>query len=286
MAQAATEYEIIIRPTRGWSRVNLGEIWRYRDLLGLLVYRDFVAKYKQTILGPAWFVLQPLLVTAVFTIIFARVAKIPTDGVPPVLFYLCGLLAWNYFAQTLQSTSDTLVANTHLFGKVYFPRLVVPISAVVSNCLAAAIQLATLLCVWLYFKFFGGADADFGISPEILWLPLVMVQVAALSLGVGLWLSALTAKYRDFTFVSALIIQIWMYASPVIYPLSRIPDHWRWLAAINPMSMPVESVRYMFLGRGVQIPSYFVVSVAATLILLASGVVFFSRIEKNFVDTV
>src|SRR5262249_41368769 len=156
--------------------------------------------------------------------------KIPTDGLPPMLFYLTGLLGWNYFAQTFQSTSGTLVNNASLFGKVYFPRLVVPLSAVISNFFAFALQLATLLALWIYFKLFTATGGVFGFSVGIIWLPLVLLQVAALSLGVGLWLSALTAKYRDFTFLSGFIIQIWMYATPVIYPLSQIPEKWQWIA--------------------------------------------------------
>src|SRR5262249_8590558 len=158
--------------------------WRYRDLLLLLVHRDFVARYKQTVLGPAWFVLQPLLMTVVFSVIFGEIAKIPTDGLPPMLFYLAGLLGWNYFAQTFQGTSGTLVANAGLFGKVYFPRLVVPLSGLISNFFAFALQLGTLLAVWIYFKLFSGAGGLFGFSIDIVWFPLVLLQVAALSLGV------------------------------------------------------------------------------------------------------
>jgi lipopolysaccharide transport system permease protein len=286
MPHVASDYELVIRPTRGWFHLNLADVWRYRDLLFLLVHRDFVTKHKQTVLGPAWFILQPLLMTVVFVVIFGKVAQIPTDGLPPMLFYLTGLLGWNYFAQTFQSTSGTLVANAGLFGKVYFPRLVVPLSAVVSNFFAFALQLATLLCVWTYFKIFTSAGATFGFSGAIVWLPLLLVQISALSLGVGLWLSALTAKYRDFTFLSSLIIQIWMYATPVIYPLSRIPEKWRWLAVVNPMAMPVETIKYMFLGRGVLISAYLAVSVGIALLLLMSGVLVFNKIEKTFVDTV
>jgi lipopolysaccharide transport system permease protein len=281
-----SDYELVIRPTHGWVHLNLADIWRYRDLLLILVHRDFVAKYKQTILGPAWFILQPLLMTIVFTVIFGKVINIPTDGLPPVLFYFAGLLGWNYFAQTFQNTSGTLVNNAGLFGKVYFPRLIVPLAAVISNCMAFALQLATFLCVWAYFKIFTSAGPMFGFSPAIVWLPIIFLQIAALSLGVGLWLSAMTAKYRDFTFLSGFIIQIWMYATPVIYPLSQIPEKWRWLAVLNPMAMPVEAIKYMFLGQGLVIPAYLAVSVAITLLLLLSGVLVFNRVEKTFVDTV
>jgi len=281
-----TDYELVIRPSRGWFNLNLGDVWRYRDLLLLLVHRDFVAKYKQTVLGPAWFILQPLLTTVVFTVIFGKVAKIPTDGLPPVLFYLAGLLGWSYFAQTFQSTSGTFVANSGLFGKVYFPRLVVPLAAVMSNLLAFALQLGTFLCFWSYYKFFTIAGGSFGFNGAIICFPLVVLQIAALSLGVGLWLSALTAKYRDFVHLSGFMIQIWMYATPVIYPLSQIPKSWRWLAVLNPMTMPVETIKYMLLGQGVVVPSYLAVSLAMTALFLVSGVLVFNKVEKTFVDTV
>jgi len=280
------DYELVIRPSRGWFNLNLSDVWRYRDLLFLLVHRDFVAKYKQTVLGPAWFILQPLLTTVVFTVIFGKVAKIPTDGLPPVLFYLAGLLGWSYFAQTFQSTSGTFVANSGLFGKVYFPRLVVPLAAVMSNLLAFALQLGTFLCFWSYYKFFTIAGGSFGFNGAIICFPLVVLQIAALSLGVGLWLSALTAKYRDFVHLSGFMIQIWMYATPVIYPLSQIPKSWRWLAVLNPMTMPVETIKYMLLGQGVVVPSYLAVSLAMTALFLVSGVLVFNKVEKTFVDTV
>ena len=286
MTELPADYELVIRPSRGWLHLNLGELWRYRDLLFLLVHRDFVAKFKQTVLGPTWFILQPLLTTLVFTVIFGKVAKIPTDGLPPVLFYLAGLLGWSYFAQTFQSISGTLVNNAGLFGKVYFPRLVVPLSAVISNLLAFALQLATFLCFWTYFKFFSTAGASFSFSGAIVGVPLVVLQIAALSLGVGLWLSALTAKYRDFTYLSGFIIQIWMYATPVIYPLSQIPEGWRWVAVLNPMTMPVELIKYMMLGQGTVRLSYLVASLVMTVVLLLSGVFVFNKIEKTFIDTV
>src|SRR5262249_10441052 len=286
MKHVPTDYELVIRPTRGWLTLNLAEVWRYRDLLVLLIHRDFVAKYKQTILGPAWFVLQPLLTTVVFSVIFGEIAKIPTDGLPPMLFYLTGLLGWNYFAQTFQSTSGTLVNNAGIFGKIYFPRLVVPLSVVISNLFTFALQLATVVVIWIYFKLFTSAGGLFEFSAGIVWLPLVLLQIAALSLGVGLWLSALTAKYRDFTFLSGFIIQIWMYATPVIYPLSQIPGKWRWIAVLNPMTMPVEAIKVMFLGQGTVITAYLTLSVAVTILVLCSGVLMFNKLEKAFIDTV
>jgi homopolymeric O-antigen transport system permease protein len=285
-APLPSQYELVIGPTRGWPSLQFGELWRYRDLLLLLVYRDFAAKYKQTILGPAWFVLQPLLTTAVFTVVFAGAIKIPTDGIPPVLFYFIGLLGWSYFAQTFQSISGTLVNNAGIFGKVYFPRLVVPLSAVISNLMAFALQLVTMLCFWIYYKYFTAAGARFGLSPAIVWSPLVVLQIAALSLGVGVWLSALTARYRDFAMLSGFIIQLWMYATPVIYPLSQIPERWRWLAVVNPMTMPVEMLKVMFLGRGIVDPAYIFASIGLAVFALLSGVIVFNKVEKTFIDTV
>jgi lipopolysaccharide transport system permease protein len=281
-----SDYELVIRPTHGWLNLDLGDVWRHRDLLFLLVHRDFVAKYKQTVLGPAWFILQPLLTTLVFTVIFGNIAKIPTDGLPPVLFYLAGLLGWGYFAQNFQSTSGTLINNAGLFGKVYFPRLIVPLSAVISNLLAFLLQLATFLCFWAYYKFLTPAGAFIGFSDAVLAFPLVVLQIAALSFGIGLWLSALTAKYRDFIYLSGFIVQIWMYATPVIYPLSQIPQAWRWLAALNPMAMPVETIKYMVLGQGTVTSSYLALSLLVTVLLLVSGVIVFNKVQKTFVDTV
>ena len=285
MNQSTSDFEIVIRPSRGWFQLGLGNLWHYRDLLLILVHRDFSAKYKQTVLGPAWFVLQPLLTTLVFTIIFGHIAKIPTDGLPPVLFYMAGLVAWNYLAQTFQITSATLVTNAGLFGKVYFPRLIVPLSTVVSNLIAFALQLGTFLCLWLYYKFFTAASG-FAISPAVVYFPLLVLQLAALSLGAGLWMTSLTVKYRDFVHLSAFLIQLWMYATPVIYPFSQIPAHWQWVVALNPMAMPVEAMRAMFLGKGSVEPIYLGLSAGVTLAILISGAMLFSRVERSFVDTV
>jgi lipopolysaccharide transport system permease protein len=286
MQQTAAEYEIVIKPSNSWFGLDLAEIWRYRDLLFLLVHRDFVSNYKQTILGPLWFIIQPLITTIIFTIIFGKVAQIPTDGMPPMLFYLAGLLGWNFFSRTLNGTSSTLVSNVGLFGKVYFPRLVVPIAAVVSNYIALAIQLVTFLCFWTYFKFFSSAGPSIHIGWDLLAFPLVILQISALALGVGLWLSALTAKYRDLAFLTATIVQLWMYATPIIYPVSQIPEKWRWVSSLNPMEMPVVAIRDMFIGQNVSVAGDFGISFAMTLFILATGILIFNKVEKTFVDTV
>ena len=259
---------------------------QYRDLLYLLVRRDFVAKYKQTILGPLWFVLQPLMTTIVFTVIFGKVARIPTDGLPPMLFYLCGMLAWGYFAQCLGGTSTTFLSHAYLFSKVYFPRLVVPLSVILSNLIAFAIQLVTFLCFWIWFKLFTAAGPSFHLTGLLLALPALLLQTAAIGLGFGLWMSALTAKYRDFAHLSSFLTQLWMFATPVVYPLSEVPEAWRWVIAANPMTGIVESYRRAFLGAGTVEPLYMAISAATTLIVLVTGIVVFSRVERTFVDTV
>ena len=284
--QSVKSYELVIQPTRGWFRIPWRDLLHYRDLLVLLVRRDFVSKYKQTILGPAWFVIQPLLMTMVFTVVFGRVAKISTDELPPMLFYLCGMLAWTYFAECIKGTSTTFVVNAHIFGKVYFPRIIVPVAVVIANLIAFSIQLATFLCFWTYFKVFTEAGALIHPKPFLFLLPLLLLQTAAIGLGVGLWMSALTAKYRDFMHLTTFLTQLWMYATPVVYPLSVIPDRWKWVSMANPMSGIVESYRYAFLGAGTVRPAFLATSMITTVILLVSGILIFSRTEKTFIDTV
>ena len=278
--------EQVIEPSRGWVRVPWRELAQYGDLLILLVRRDFVAKYKQTILGPMWFVLQPLLTTLVFTVVFAKVGKIPTDHLPPMLFYLCGMLGWGYFAACMTGTSGTFVNNAALFGKVYFPRLIVPLSVVISNLLAFGIQLVTFLVFWAGFKGFSGTGASFHMTLLLLALPLLVLQSAAIGLGVGLWMSALTAKYRDFVYLSTFLTQLWMFATPVVYPLSAVPERWRWASSLNPMTGVVEAYRHAFLGAGTLAPAYLGLSAATTLVLLITGLMVFGRMERTFIDTV
>jgi lipopolysaccharide transport system permease protein len=287
---STTFNEIIIAPNRSWLRVDWRALIEFQDLLFLLVRRDFVARFKQTILGPAWFILSPLLTTLVFTVVFGKIAAIPTDGIPPLLFYLCSLLGWNYFAQSLTQTGATFTAHSALFSKVYFPRLIVPLSMIVSNVFAYLVQLGTFLAFYFFYKFFTAAGASFHPTLGLLALPLLILQTGALSLGVGLWISAITAKYRDFTHLLAFIIQLWMYATPVIYPLSevskRLPPQYGWMLAVNPMSAPVEAYRLIFFGRGTLSMGYCLISAAVTVLLLVTGVMIFQRTERTFIDTV
>ena len=287
--QGSSGYEITLRPETNWINLELRGVWRYRDLLLMMVWRDFSARYRQTILGPLWFILQPLLITVVFTFIFGKVAGLSTDGLPPLLFYLCGQLGWNYFAQNFNSNSTTFVSNAGLFSKVYFPRLIVPISALISNLFAFLIQGATFCAFFIYFKYSAGAQMFF-VDWRVVFLPLVILQTALLSLGVGLLMSALTAKYRDLVHVMSLLIQVWMYVTPVILPLSKIlekcPAKWQWVIALNPMTAVVESFRFMLLGTGTVNAFYLTASVSMTLIILAAGLLLFGKVEKTFVDLV
>ncbi|MDD5348917.1 MAG: ABC transporter permease [Chthoniobacteraceae bacterium] len=285
MQNETADFEVTLRPATGWLQIELAGIWHYRDLLFLLVWRDFVSKYKQTILGPLWFIVQPLLNTVVFTVIFSNVAKLSTDGLPPLLFYLCGQLGWNYFAQNFGACSATLVNNAGLFGKVYFPRLVVPLSNAVSNLLTFAIQAATFTVFYLFYKY-GMRLESFGVTWQAVFLPLLVLQSAVLSLGLGLIMSALTAKFRDLVHLTPLLIQLWMYASAVIIPLSQFPEKWRWVVALNPMISIVESFRLILLGTGTVEPLYLAFSVVFTLLALAAGLLLFGKVEKTFVDTV
>jgi len=278
-------FEIVLRPDTGWRSAELAGLWQYRDLLSLLVWRDFVSKYKQTVLGPLWFIVQPVAMTLVFAVIFGKIAGLSTDGLPPVLFYLCGQLGWNYFSQTFTSNSTTFVTNSALFSKVYFPRLVVPVAALVSNLIAFAIQFATFVGFYLYFKYVLHAGG-FAAGWMVTLLPLLVLQTALLSLGASLVMSAATAKYRDLTHLSALLLQIWMYATPVIYPLSKFPADWRWIAVLNPMTPIVEAFRLVLLGTGTVQPLDLAVSIGTTMVLLAAGLVLFGRMEKTFVDVV
>jgi lipopolysaccharide transport system permease protein len=278
--------EIRIRPSTGLVNIDWRGLYEYRDLLYLLVRRDFLAKYAQTVLGPLWFILQPLLTTVMFTIVFGKVARLPTDGLPPFLFYLCGQLGWGYFSQNFGSTSSTFVSNAHIFGKVYFPRLVVPVAAIISNVMVFLVQFVSFLVFWAWFKWQTAAGAGLQLGLEVLAVPLIVVHIAAASLGVGLWFSALTAKYRDFAQLGGFLVQIWMYATPVIYPLSQIPEEWRGWMALNPMAMPIESLRAVLLGQGQVNVHYLLLSVLVAFVLLFTGLLAFEKVERTFVDTV
>jgi len=273
----------VIGPSRKWFDLNLRELWQYRDLVRLFVRRDFVAKYKQTVLGPLWFIIQPLLTTLMFMIVFGRIAGISTDGIPNLLFYMSGIVAWNYFASNLNETSGTFINNSGIFGKVYFPRLALPVSVTISGLIAFAIQFVLLIAFMVAYQFNG---AIVGVSGNWLWLPILIIILAGQGLGFGIIISAMTSKYRDLIHLVKFGIQLWMYATPVIYPLSVIPEKYSWLIYINPMAPVIELFRRAVLGTGPIEIHWLLISVTSTVLVLGAGIMLFNRVEKNFMDTV
>jgi lipopolysaccharide transport system permease protein len=278
------KWDLIIKPKRNLLDLHLGELLQYRDLVMLFVRRDFVAAYKQTILGPLWYLLQPMLTTITFTIIFGRVANLPTDGLPQFLFYMSGTVVWGYFAECLNKTSNTFVQNANLFGKVYFPRMAVPISILLSNLITFAIQF-TLFLVFVGYFFLRGA----WIAPNWLWValsPLLILMMAGLGLGFGIIISSLTTKYRDLRFFVQFGVQLMMYATPVIYPISSVPEAFQWVILANPMTPIVEMFRVAFLGAGTVDVNHLLYSLGFMLVVVFLGSVIFNHVEKTFMDTV
>ena len=273
----------IIKPKTGWFDINLKELIQYKDLIVMFVKRDFKTMYKQTILGPLWIIINPLLTTIMYTIVFGNIANISTDGMPQIVFYMLGTTVWTYFSTCLTKTSATFTGNAAIFGKVYFPRLVTPISTVVSGLINFAVQFAMFLGFAIYYYITG---APIHPNMYILITPLLLLQLAVLSLGFGIIISSLTTKYRDLAVLVTFGVQLWMYATPVVYPASQIGGKLKTLMMLNPVSPIVESFRYAFLGSG-SIPWNFLgISVVTTLVVLFIGVVLFSRVEKTFMDTV
>lgn len=275
--------EIRIRPKSGWLWMDWRGLLEYRDLIALLIRRDFVSKYRQTVLGPAWAVVTPIVTAVVFAFVFSRVLGVSTDGVPPQLFYLCGLLGWNYFNLTLGATSNTLRSNYQLFSKVYFPRLAVPVALTFANLAAAAVQLLTFAGVFTLALLTNPA-----ISARPSWtallLPFLFLHLGVLALGTGLLLSSITAKYRDFQHVTPFLLNLLMYVTPVIYPASQIPEKWRWVTAINPVAPVIEGFRAMLLGTPGFHLSHYSFSVVITAIVFVLGVGLYQRLARDFVD--
>ena len=276
-------WDIVIKPKSGWFNIPFGMIYRYHDLIFMFVKRDFVTFYKQTILGPLWYVIQPLVNSVIFTVIFGKLAKIPTDGIPPFLFYMAGTVAWGYFSTCLTQTSNTFVANREIFGKVYFPRMTVPISIVITGIFQFLIQFVIFIGFLLYYWIQG---ADVTPSIMIFTLPLILLQMAILGFGMGIFVSSLVTKYRDLTYAMTFAVQIWMYLTPVVYPLTQVPENYRNLYVLNPMVSIVESFRGVFLGVSSIETHHILISVFVTMIIFIIGVILFSRIEKTFMDTV
>jgi len=286
MTEQKDYWDLEIVPESNMLDLKLQDIWRYRDLLILLVRRDFVSFYKQTILGPLWFFIQPLFTTIIYTFIFGNLAAISTDGLPQPLFYLAGITAWNYFADCLTKTSSVFTANAGLFGKVYFPRLIVPLSIVVSNLIRFGVQMCLFLLMMAYYAT-KGANLHPNIS--LLLFPFLLLLMAMLGLGLGMIISAMTTKYRDLSFLVTFGIQLMMYLTTVIYPLSVVKakyPHYQWLLEYNPMTSIIEAFRYGFLGRGTFTAASLAITTGVTLVILLTGIIVFNRVERDFIDTV
>jgi lipopolysaccharide transport system permease protein len=269
---------LVIEPTRGWVGLKLRELWEYRELVYFLIWRDVKVRYKQTALGALWAIIQPLFSMLVFTVVFGKLAKIPSDGIPYPLFSYAALLPWNYFAQGLSSSSDSLVGSANLIRKVYFPRLAIPVAAVCGGVVDFLIAFGVLLLMMGYF----------GVAPtaNVVWLPFYLLLALVTALGVGLWLSALNVQYRDVKYTVPFLVQFWMYATPIVYPSSLLPEPWKTLYGLNPMAGVVEGFRWALLGVKTPPGAMVWASAGAAVVLLVSGAYFFRRMEKTFADVV
>ena len=285
-----TKFKISITSEHKLFDLHIKETFQYRDLIFLFVKRDFTALYKQTILGPAWAIVQPLLTTVVFTIIFGNLAHLTTAdvkgdfAVPGFLFYMAGNICWAYFSATLSATSNTFISNRGTMGKVYYPRLVSPIATAFSNLIAFAIQLVLLFCFWLFFVLRGGTSIQ--ITPMLLMVPLCILQMIVLSTGCGIIISSVTTKYRDLAMLVGFGLQLWHYTSPIAYGLQLVPDNWRGLYLLNPVTPIITTFRYALLGFGFFDLTYYVLGWAISLLIFFIGLILFSRIERTFMDTI
>jgi lipopolysaccharide transport system permease protein len=277
------EHITIIEPHGSVFDLKLRELWGYRDLIMIFVRRDFVAQYKQTILGPAWHIIQPLLTTIMFTIVFGNIAQLSTDGVPPFLFYMSGTVIWTYFANIITATSTTFTSNAGIFGKVYFPRLAIPVSILFSKLIAFGIQLLFFLCFLLWYLFKG---TDIQPNIWILFTPVLLLMMAGIGLGSGIIISAMTTRYRDLTVLIGFGVQLLMYATPVIYPLSAVSEKWQFWLSLNPLAPIVETFRYAWLGQGTVNPAMLAISGGVILLILIAGILLFNLVERTFMDTV
>lgn len=277
------EYTTVIKPKNRLFAIDFKEIWQYRDLLNMFVKRNIITQYKQTILGPTWFFIQPALTTIMYMIVFGGIAKISTDGLPQALFYLAGIVCWQYFSDCLNKTSSTFTENQGIFGKVYFPRLIVPLATVTSNLVRMGIQFFLFVAVYVYYLIIG-----VNLSPNIyiLLIPVLVLMLAGLSLGFGIIISSMTTKYRDLTILFTFIVQLWMYATPVIYPLSTMPADKQWIMAINPVTSIIETFKFATMGVGTFSWGMLGYSFGFMLILLAIGIVVFNKVQRSFMDTV
>jgi lipopolysaccharide transport system permease protein len=269
---------LVIRPSRGWAAIKFRELWQYRELIYFFVWRDIKVRYKQTVLGAAWAIIQPFVTMVVFSIFFGRLAKMPSDGIPYPIFTYCALLPWNYFAEAMNRASNSMVESANLIRKVYFPRLVVPLSAVISGLVDFAIAFTVLIAMMFYYK----------TIPKVtlLWFPSFMLMTIATALGVGLWLSSMNVRYRDIRYTIPFLTQLWFFITPVVYPSRLLPGFWRIVYGLNPMVSVIEGFRWALLSKGQQPGWMLAVSAAMVLILLISGAFYFRRMEKTFADIV
>lgn len=276
------KWSTIIKPKVGLLDMNLKEFWQYRDLLFLFVKRNFKTIYMQTILGPLWIIINPMLTTIVFTIIFGNIANIGTDGVPQFLFYMTGNLSWIYFSTCLIQTSNTFIANAHIFGKVYFPRLITPVAVVITNLGNLCIQALIFFGFLAYYTISGAVKPNI----YILLVPVLLLIISLIGLGIGIIISSLTTKYRDLNVLVGFGMQLWMYATPVVYPISEIPERWAGLIMLNPISSVTEAMRFAFLGSGEFPLGYLIYSAVFAVVAIVLGLIMFSHIERTFMDTV
>ena len=276
------KWDRVIQPKKGWFSLDVGELFRHKDLLFLFFKRDVIAVYKQTVLGPIWFFIQPILTSLVFTLIFGNMARLSTDGVPAFLFYLTGMTIWNYFASTVNNNANIFGANQTVFGKVYFPRLLVPLSNILANLFKFSLQLIIFLGVWVYYISMGQVEPN-----AYAWLlPLNLLAASFIGLGIGLTLSSFTVKYRDLVFLVGFGVQLLMYGSSIIFPLSSVPDKYKYILQLNPMANIIESTKLGFLGKGIATPGYMLYTYGVSIIILFIGMLLFNRKEGNFIDTV
>jgi len=277
------DWDVILKPKRKLLDLNLKSLWSYRDLLFLFVKRDIIIIYKQTILGPLWFFIQPVMTTIIYIFVFGNIAKLPTDGLPQPIFYLSGIIMWNYFSECFIRTSDTFTQNAGVFGKVYFPRLITPISLLISNVLKFLIQLALFFAFCIYYW---SSGLDINIQPEIVIFPILILLLALTGVGFGLIFSSLTTKYKDLKFLIAFGVQLIMYATPVIYPMSTLPSNIQNILWWNPLTHIIEAFKFAFLGAGSFDVNGLIYSTFFALVVLFFGIIIFNKTEKSFMDTV
>ena len=277
-------WDVIIHPDKKWFELNLNEIFRYRDLLILFVKRDIVSFYKQTVLGPIWYFVQPIFTTIIYTFVFGNLAEISTSGIPKPLFYLAGITAWNYFSDCLLKTSTTFKDNASIFGKVYFPRIISPLSVVISNLLKFGVQMILFVLLFSYYKFFEESNLEFSVA--FFLFPVFVLLMGMQGLGLGMLVTAMTIKYRDLAYLLTFGIQLMVYTTTVIYPLSSLSGRSYLFVSLNPVTYIIEGIRYSLLGTGILTTNSFIYSLLVTFIIFALGLFTFNKVEKSFVDTI